>query len=182
VRSGGLIVRELKPCGSEPQDQRLPGSAAARGLVRIWHRGGAMRRHTRRMPAAAPRYDQRLLDAIRRVDDDTEPIAETCRRVGEVATALGLPRPSYVHVRRIVRMERSVDRDVGRRSTTSSPTSSSAVRRRFCVADALFHLRRSFAQGTVTVAGPVVPCGSEPQGDAAPRLRCAAPTRGAHRS
>ena len=65
-----------------------------------------MRRHTRRMPAAAPRYDQRLLDAIRRVDDDTEPIAETCRRVGDVATELGVPRPSYVHVRRIVRMER----------------------------------------------------------------------------
>jgi hypothetical protein len=32
--------------------------------------------------------------------------AETCRRVGAVAEELGLIRPSYGHVRRIVRIER----------------------------------------------------------------------------
>ena len=33
-------------------------------------------------------------------------MAETCRRVGEAAEQLGLPRPSYVHLRRILRAER----------------------------------------------------------------------------
>ena len=36
------------------------------------------------------------------VDDTTLPVAETARRVGAVADALGLTRPSYVHVRRYV--------------------------------------------------------------------------------
>ncbi len=58
------------------------------------------------MPAAAPRYDRRILDAIRRLDDSNHPIAETCRRVGAFAERTGLPRPSYVHVRRIVLAER----------------------------------------------------------------------------
>jgi hypothetical protein len=58
------------------------------------------------MAASAPRYDPRLLAAIRRLDDKSEPIAQTCRRVGDAADSLGLPRPSYVHVRRIVKAER----------------------------------------------------------------------------
>jgi hypothetical protein len=40
------------------------------------------------------------------LDDGTTPIAETCRRVGELAWSLGLARPSYVHLRRIVHAER----------------------------------------------------------------------------
>ena len=58
------------------------------------------------VPQSAPRYDERLLRAIRRLDDESLPIAEVCRRVGERAERLGVPRPSYVHVRRIVRDER----------------------------------------------------------------------------
>jgi len=58
------------------------------------------------MPASAPRYDRRLVRAIRRLDDGSLPIAEVWRRVGEVAGRLGVPRPSYVHVRRIVVSER----------------------------------------------------------------------------
>ncbi len=40
------------------------------------------------------------------LDTRDQPIAEVCRRVGEVATRLALPRPSYVHVRRLVHAER----------------------------------------------------------------------------
>ena len=58
------------------------------------------------MAASAPRYDPRVLAAIRRLDDEREAIAETCRRVGEAAELLGLTRPSYVHLRRIVNAER----------------------------------------------------------------------------
>jgi hypothetical protein len=62
------------------------------------------------MPASAPRYDPRLLAAVRRLDDEKESIAETCRRVGDVAVALGLARPSYVHLRRIVKADRELRR------------------------------------------------------------------------
>lgn len=50
----------------------------------------------------APRYDERILSAIRRLDDRTQPMAETARRVGAAAAELGLPRPSYVHLRRLI--------------------------------------------------------------------------------
>ncbi len=59
-----------------------------------------------RMVPAAPRYDRRLVRAIRRLDDETLPVAEVCRRVGAFAERCGIPRPSYVHVRRIVQSER----------------------------------------------------------------------------
>lgn len=52
------------------------------------------------MVASAPRYDPRVLEALRRLDTREAPLAEVCRRVGEAAWELGLPRPSYVHVRR----------------------------------------------------------------------------------
>jgi hypothetical protein len=58
------------------------------------------------MVASAPRYDPRLLDALRVLDDRTEPQAAVCRRVGEVAWRLGLTRPSYVHLRRLLVEER----------------------------------------------------------------------------
>ena len=64
------------------------------------------------MTAAAPRYDERLLRAIRRLDDESLPIAEVCRRVGDRAERLGVPRPSYVHVRRIVLSERERAREL----------------------------------------------------------------------
>jgi hypothetical protein len=55
---------------------------------------------------SAPRYHQRILDAIRVLDDRRVPIAETCRRIGRRAEELGLPRPSYVHLRRLIHAER----------------------------------------------------------------------------
>ena len=55
------------------------------------------------MVELAPRYDPRILEAARMLDDPREPMAETCRRV---AAVLGLPRPSYSHLRRFIRDER----------------------------------------------------------------------------
>ena len=71
-----------------------------------WHRGRVAPRHTRRVPACAPRYDPRILAAVRKLDDGRQPMAEICRRVGEVSQGLGLTRPSYVHLRRIITAER----------------------------------------------------------------------------
>jgi hypothetical protein len=62
--------------------------------------------HTRLVPKAAPRYDPRLLTAARAMDDESKPMAETCRQVGALAERLGVPRPSYVHLRRFLRAER----------------------------------------------------------------------------
>jgi hypothetical protein len=56
---------------------------------------------------AAPRYHPLLLAALAELDDRRQPIAEVCRKVGVVAEALGLPRPSYVHVRRRVHERRT---------------------------------------------------------------------------
>jgi hypothetical protein len=50
----------------------------------------------------APRIDSRLVAAAERLDNPATPIAETNRRVGLVATQLGLFRPSYEQVRSIV--------------------------------------------------------------------------------
>jgi hypothetical protein len=50
----------------------------------------------------APRYDRRILEAVRALDDRTESMAEIARRVGVTAAQLGLPKPSYVHLRRCI--------------------------------------------------------------------------------
>jgi len=47
-----------------------------------------------------------VLELVHMLDDRSEPIAETCRRVGRGAERLGLTRPSYVHLRRIIHAER----------------------------------------------------------------------------
>jgi hypothetical protein len=52
--------------------------------------------------AAAPRYDDRIHVLVASLDDRLVPIAETCRRVAEAAERLDLPRPSYVHLRRVI--------------------------------------------------------------------------------
>jgi hypothetical protein len=54
------------------------------------------------MVRLAPRYDPRLLEALAALDDRAVPVAEVCRRLGRAADDLGLTRPSYVHVRRLV--------------------------------------------------------------------------------
>jgi hypothetical protein len=61
-----------------------------------------LRRHAFVVASSAPRIDTRLVAAAELLDDRRVPIAETNRRVGEVAEALGLPRPSYENVRRVV--------------------------------------------------------------------------------
>ena len=53
------------------------------------------------MVPAAPRLDARLLAAVARLAKE-RPIAETCRRVGGLAWKLGLVRPSYETIRRLV--------------------------------------------------------------------------------
>jgi hypothetical protein len=62
---------------------------------------------------SAPRLDSRLVAAIERIDDPTVPIAETNRRVGEIAELLGFARPSYEQVRTIVHRARRRGRHPG---------------------------------------------------------------------
>jgi hypothetical protein len=66
-----------------------------------------------------------VLDAIARLDDERQPIAETCRRVGDFANRNGLPRPSYVHLSRLVVADRERRRE-----------------RREAIADAVFETLR----------------------------------------
>jgi hypothetical protein len=54
----------------------------------------------------APRYSPWIIDAIAVLDDRGEPIAEICRRIGDAAGQMGLVRPSYVHLRRLILAER----------------------------------------------------------------------------
>jgi hypothetical protein len=58
------------------------------------------------MVATSPRVDPRLVAAAFVVDDSNQPYAETCRRVGEIAQELGIPRPSYDTIRTLLRVER----------------------------------------------------------------------------
>jgi hypothetical protein len=66
------------------------------------------------MVPCAPRYDPRILVLVDALDDRGQPMAETCRRVGAAAVRLGLPRPSYVHLRRLIRARRD-ETDLNRR-------------------------------------------------------------------
>jgi hypothetical protein len=65
------------------------------------------------MTVSAPRIDSRLVAAIECLDDASVRIAETNRRVGEIADALGLARPSYEQVRTIVHETRRLGPRVG---------------------------------------------------------------------
>jgi hypothetical protein len=62
------------------------------------------------MPAAAPRINRRLLEALVRFDDRFLPIAEIHRRVGEEADRLGLTRPSYQRIRVLLHQSRRARR------------------------------------------------------------------------
>ena len=48
----------------------------------------------------------RLRELVAALDEDDTPVATTWRLVSETAANLGLPRPSYPHVRRLVLDER----------------------------------------------------------------------------
>jgi hypothetical protein len=50
----------------------------------------------------APRYDPLICQLALALDDPSESMAETCRRVAAVAEASGLFRPSYPHLRRFL--------------------------------------------------------------------------------
>ncbi len=50
--------------------------------------------------------ERRVGDLVRELDRDGAPAAETWRRVGEAMQAIGRPRPSYGHVRRLVLLQR----------------------------------------------------------------------------
>lgn len=91
-RFRSFVAQSHKPDRGAPKSAQTRHSRAAT----IWL-----------MTASAPRYDPRLLRAIRRLDDESLSIAEVCRRVGAAAEKIGVPRPSYVHVRRIVLSERA---------------------------------------------------------------------------
>jgi hypothetical protein len=56
--------------------------------------------------ASSPSTRLRLRELVAALDEDGAPAAATWRLVGETAANLGLPRPSYPHVRRLVRDER----------------------------------------------------------------------------
>lgn len=58
------------------------------------------------MRFAIPSNDSRIVDLVVALDRDGTPAAQTWRLVGEAAERLGLRRPSYEHVRRLVRRER----------------------------------------------------------------------------
>ena len=58
------------------------------------------------MVATSPRLDSRLRRAAIALDDRELPAAETWRKVGLLAEALGLPRPGYDTIRVIVRGHR----------------------------------------------------------------------------
>jgi hypothetical protein len=58
------------------------------------------------MRSAISPNDPRISALVAALEEDGMPAAETCRRVGAAAEAIGLLRPSYQHVRRIVRVER----------------------------------------------------------------------------
>jgi AraC-like DNA-binding protein len=62
------------------------------------------------VPALAPRIRRELLEAIVRHDDESRPIAETCRRVGDDADRLGFTRPSYQRIRELVHRSRRLRR------------------------------------------------------------------------
>jgi hypothetical protein len=58
------------------------------------------------MRSAISPNDPRVSALVAALDQEDVPAAETCRRVGAAAEEIGLIRPSYQHVRRIVRVER----------------------------------------------------------------------------
>jgi hypothetical protein len=56
----------------------------------------------------APRISRHVLEAIVRLDDPVEPIAETYRRVASDAERLGYTRPSYEQIRVLIHRSRRI--------------------------------------------------------------------------
>jgi len=102
--------------------------------------------------SAAPRYDPRLIEAAAVLDDPDQPIAETCRRVGTFAEKLGLPRPSYVHLRRLILAERERKRTAAARREEI----------RQILGEAYFDLMRSRRVDAYELADRLANAGSKP--------------------
>jgi hypothetical protein len=67
------------------------------------------------MPLAAPRLDPRLLERLERLARSGQSVAEVRRALVALALDLGVPPPSYEHVRRLVttrRIERESEREL----------------------------------------------------------------------
>ena len=47
------------------------------------------------MYAAGPRVERSFLERVTKMDDPSQPIAETYRRIRSLAAEQGIPRPSY---------------------------------------------------------------------------------------
>ena len=62
------------------------------------------------MRCAITPNDARIGDLVRALDHDEQPAAEAWRLVAAAAERLGLARPSYSHVRRLVLAERALRR------------------------------------------------------------------------
>lgn len=60
------------------------------------------------MPSAAPRTPWPIVAAIGGLDSRDVPIAEVWRRACALAELIGLSRPSYEQIRRLVHRERTI--------------------------------------------------------------------------
>jgi hypothetical protein len=56
--------------------------------------------------SAAPRVERRFLEQVAKLDDSSQPMAETHRRIRALAAEQGIPRPSYERIRRHLRAAR----------------------------------------------------------------------------
>src|SRR5918995_1898243 len=63
-------------------------------------------RHALIVRCAISPNDPRVAVLVAELDDAAAPMAETWRRVASTAERLGMRRPSYGHIRRLVRIER----------------------------------------------------------------------------
>lgn len=79
------------------------------------------------MVPMAPRYHPLILGLVHAYDDPAQPIAETWRRVGAVADEIGLFRPSYSHLRRLVLAKRRRELGAGVRRSVVLGTAAFAL-------------------------------------------------------
>lgn len=96
--------------------------------------------------------DRHLRDLVAQHDQDDLAIAETWRRVGEAGSRLGLLRPGYHVVRRLVRLERMRRRAAARVRAVAKELALLVAESRFLEAqDALDRLDEALAQKRLVV-------------------------------
>jgi hypothetical protein len=96
--------------------------------------------------AQAPRVNPLLVAALEHLDDRHVPIAETNRRLGQLAGSIDVPRPSYQQVRVLVHAvrERQEARRAARRAAVDLILDVQFRRR---PPDALLELLHGYADG-----------------------------------